>query len=368
MWWNNTDDFIIWATPCQHPHSGGSLNDSRVECLHLEVKNAKPFSYHGRNVQAIETEIILPKTTVVKECRFSWVQIRVDLPEIDGTLRALHLSCRAQPILVALAFCVASLSRCLRRRRRLWRLSSLGRRKVPVNVAYGEGEPCCICFGTEDEVQLAVSVLGGVPGATAYHSSVIVNGHEYFFSDGGIASTSDLSSHKNPQMPDSKPEVIDMGMSPYTGSQMREALERYFISGTYDLLRKNCNSFSDCALFYLLHKRLDKKYRAMEKLGASFSGVVQAGSGGQYQPNPKADGFDVEKVCEAIDPDKLWKTPGQATGGSTVSSAEEMRNKRLARLTGGGGGYAGEAQGGQASAAAGAPAPPPPPPPAAAAA
>eukprot|EP00913_Durusdinium_trenchii_P032819 g30724.t1 len=105
----------------------------------------------------------------------------------------------------------------------------------------------------------------------------------------------------------------------------------------------------------------------------------------------QADGFDVEKVCEAIDPDKLWKTPGQATGGSTVSSAEEwyfcavhmkifvqvpflhcrlqeMRNKRLARLTGGGGGYAGEAQGGQASAAAGAPAPPPPPPPAAAAA
>ena len=69
--------------------------------------------------------------------------------------------------------------------------------------------------------------------------------------------------------------------------------------------------------------------------GASFSGMVQAGSGGQYQPNPKdrspgaensenptvfyvqlslpeADDFDVEKVCEAIDPDKVWKTPGQA--------------------------------------------------------
>lgn len=63
--------------------------------------------------------------------------------------------------------------------------------------------------------------------------------------------------------------------------------------------------------------------------------MVQAGSGGQYQPNPKdrspgaensenpavfyvqislpeADDFDVEKVCEAIDPDKVWKTPGQA--------------------------------------------------------
>lgn len=26
----------------------------------------------------------------------------------------------------------------------------------------------------------------------------------------------------------------------------------------------------------------------------------------------EADDFDVEKVCEAIDPDKVWKTPGQA--------------------------------------------------------
>ncbi|CAJ1373109.1 unnamed protein product [Effrenium voratum] len=114
--------------------------------------------------------------------------------------------------------------------------------------SHGKGRPA------NNQVQLAVSVLGGVPGATAYHSSVVVNGDEYFFSDGGISSSSGLMSHKNPQMPDSKPEVIEMGMSPYTGSQMRAALERFFVSGTYDLLRKNCNSFSDVALFYLLHK------------------------------------------------------------------------------------------------------------------
>jgi len=224
----------------------------------------------------------------------------------------------------------------------------------------GQGDASSSSFGkgrpANNQVQLAVSVLGGVPGATAYHSSVIVNGHEFFFSDGGIASSGNLMSHKNPQMPDSKPEVIDMGMSPYTGSQMQAALERYFISGTYDLLRKNCNSFSDCALFYLLHKRIDKKYRQMEKLGASFSGMVQAGSGGQYQPNPKADDFDVEKVCEAIDPDKVWKTPGQATGGSTVTSQEAMRAARLARLSGGGGGGGGYAGDAAPAAPAGAPA------------
>eukprot|EP00434_Breviolum_minutum_P041529 symbB.v1.2.036942.t2/scaffold5335.1/size28330/5 len=161
----------------------------------------------------------------------------------------------------------------------------------------GQGDASSSSFGkgrpANNQVQLAVSVLGGVPGATAYHSSVIVNGHEFFFSDGGIASSGNLMSHKNPQMPDSKPEVIDMGMSPYTGSQMQAALERYFISGTYDLLRKNCNSFSDCALFYLLHKRIDKKYRQMEKLGASLHD-----SPFFFGSSPAMDGYSTKKRSE----------------------------------------------------------------------
>ncbi|CAE7354805.1 unnamed protein product [Symbiodinium natans] len=97
-WWNNTEDFVIRATPCESMNRGG-LNDSRVECLHLEVKNEKAFSYHGRNVQAIETELVLPKSTIVKDCRFTWVRIiRTDLPELDGRLlRALHLSCPVSP-------------------------------------------------------------------------------------------------------------------------------------------------------------------------------------------------------------------------------------------------------------------------------
>ena len=33
-------------------------------------------------------------------------------------------------------------------------------RKVPVNVAYGEGEPCCICFGAEEEAQLRGGARG----------------------------------------------------------------------------------------------------------------------------------------------------------------------------------------------------------------
>eukprot|EP00929_Paragymnodinium_shiwhaense_P069003 TRINITY_DN34815_c0_g1_i1.p1 TRINITY_DN34815_c0_g1~~TRINITY_DN34815_c0_g1_i1.p1 ORF type:complete len:261 (-),score=78.69 TRINITY_DN34815_c0_g1_i1:66-848(-) len=192
-----------------------------------------------------------------------------------------------------------------------------------------------------NKVQLAVSPLGGVPGASAYHSSVVVNGEEFFFSDGGIGSTNNLMSHKNPQNPQSQPTIIDMGMSQYSGNALKATLEKYFQAGTYDLLRKNCNSFSDCALFYLLHQRIDKKYRQLEQLGAKNMGLVQAASGGQYQPNPKAEGFDVEKVCSEIDPEKVWATPGQAIGGTpAANSAEAMRAARLARLSGGGGGAA----------------------------
>ncbi|CAE7539578.1 unnamed protein product [Symbiodinium necroappetens] len=445
-----------------------------------------------------------------------------------------------------------------------------------------------------NQVQLAVSPLGGVPGATAYHSSVIVNGDEYFFSDAGISFGSGLQSHKNPQNPDSKPEVFDMGMSPYTGTQMKSALERMTCMGPRDMS----------------NTRLDKKYRAMEKLdrallldmdgysskkraedgicrlsldaphrlqqrsisasklesmkheaemakewgkqvkaelhlqqgnakalqkdtlasrswggpkyrhvppqdgqsadyqksmrrmqslaseistkqasvdkamqedyrmvrntradtsvhslaawlekygkpsrqpeqqerfrttpfkqrripflgiseaktlrlgagiwsqrsetdllgtynfrsvlvgrnwsivehsvrrdnqsqthgsmenlrqrfstlvvfdaeGASAMGIVQAASGGQYQPNPKAEGFDVEKVCDEIDPDKVWKTPGQATGGATVSSAEAMRAARLAKLGGPGAGPGPAPTGGYAEGQPGGAQPPP---------
>mmetsp|Transcript_90104 Transcript_90104/g.176411 ORF Transcript_90104/g.176411 Transcript_90104/m.176411 type:complete len:261 (-) Transcript_90104:174-956(-) len=194
-----------------------------------------------------------------------------------------------------------------------------------------------------NKVELAVSVLGGVsiPGLTAYHSSVVVNGEEFFFSDAGISADRNMMSHKNPQNPKSTPTIIDMGMSQYSGSQLKAALERYFLPGTYDLLRKNCNSFSDCAMWYLTQKRIDSKYRALEKMGASMQSAVTAASGGEYKPNPKAEGFDVEVVCKEIDPEKVWTTPGQATGGApAATSVEAMRAARLARLGGGGGAVA----------------------------
>merc|ERR1712032_374276 len=96
-------------------------------------------------------------------------------------------------------------------------------------------------------------------------------------------------------------------MGSTSGKQMLKALKPHFKVDTYDLLRKNCNSFSDCALFYLLDVRLEPKYRDLEKLGAAAeknTGLVQSVTGGEYQPNPSADGFDLEKLMKKINDDK----------------------------------------------------------------
>lgn len=194
-----------------------------------------------------------------------------------------------------------------------------------------------------NEVKLAVSPIGGIPTLTAYHSSVIVNGEEYSFSDGGITCASGTASHDamNRQGNSStqvaiKTEVFDMGMSQYNGRQLRAALERHFVQGTYDLLKKNCNSFSDCALFYLLKKRMDGRYRQLDSIGARNPGLVSQLSGSGYTPNAKVQNFDLEQLIKDIDPDKVWDMKGETTGGVVADSREAMRAARLARLGGGG--------------------------------
>merc|ERR1712083_774945 len=113
----------------------------------------------------------------------------------------------------------------------------------------------------------------------------------------------------------------------------------------YDLLRKNCNSFSDCAIFYLLGKRIPKQFRAMEQMGQSMASMVP-----DYTPNKAADGFDVEDVCKRIDQRAVWSTPGYTLSGAVIKdgksnqtaepaqqlSAAELRAKRLEALERGG--------------------------------
>jgi len=149
----------------------------------------------------------------------------------------------------------------------------------------------------DHRVELASSILFGVPPlASAYHTSVLVNGEEYFFSDSGVFYDGSMDSHQGQAT-----EKLEMGFSTCTGTQLYLALDPYFKPGSYDLLRKNCNSFSDCALFFLLRVRLPRKYSALERMGQGASGLVTQVTNGLYTPNPYAADFQVEHIIQEIE-------------------------------------------------------------------
>lgn len=150
----------------------------------------------------------------------------------------------------------------------------------------------CVAF---NKVELAATELFSIGIATAYHTSVLVNGEEFFFTDSGIFTDRALNSHQqNPS------ERIHIGYSDKTGSQLMRALRSYFKPGTYDFLRKNCNSFSDCALYYLLRKRLDWRFSALDRLGASNNELCTKLTKGLYTPNPEASDFNVDEVLVSM--------------------------------------------------------------------
>lgn len=153
------------------------------------------------------------------------------------------------------------------------------------------------------EVELAVSPLAGLKGAAGYHSSILIQGEEYFFSPMGIIHSAHISSHKkNPQM-----QRIFIGLSRYSGSDLVEFFDHHFPPGHYDLLRKNCNCFSDAAMYFLCERRLDGKYCYVERFGKladDHAGIIQSISGGEYLPNPQAVGFDLEALIKEIDAER----------------------------------------------------------------
>jgi len=179
----------------------------------------------------------------------------------------------------------------------------------------------------EVEVQVACTPFFEVAGIAAYHSSVILGRVEYHFGPRGIAkaatwaSSTGLSTHSilpglatallSPTGP--RTEVAFCGQTTLTGKQMLEALTPYFQSGTYDILRKNCNAFTDCALYFLLGERLGERYTRFEKRVAATAvsvGWLERITSDPSEPllkylnNPIAKDFSVEDVIVAVDREK----------------------------------------------------------------
>jgi len=150
----------------------------------------------------------------------------------------------------------------------------------------------------EHKVVLFLSDMPGVPNIPgawkAVHSSILVDNIEYSFSSDGITRCEGPQSHNH--FP-GQPELIDMGTTDKSGQSMMQFLSDDFKPGTYDLLRKNCNSFSDCALFYLVGKRMDKENRTVEKL---FVAPAVAGVAIGYTPNLSAEMFKTRNVTDRI--------------------------------------------------------------------
>merc|ERR1711920_447246 len=112
------------------------------------------------------------------------------------------------------------------------------------------------------------------------------------------------------------------------------ALAAHFKAGTYDILRKNCNSFTDCALYYCIGRRLDEQYRALEKLGADADrvGLVRLLSLGDYVPNPNADDFDVDYVVELAERGQKAAARSEEDGKAASQGLKDLGRQKLSEV------------------------------------
>jgi len=175
-------------------------------------------------------------------------------------------------------------------------------------------------------VQVAATEILRVAGVAAYHTSVILGEKEYYFDSQGIISAPALWSHllgqsKRPR--EFKTEVINVGSSAHTGLALAHGLLPFFEKGSYDVLHKNCNVFSDAALYFLTRKRLDGRFSRLERLLVATEPLStellnrllmaeppkESSSGasagrlwpGPYMVNPLAQNFTVDDVIAACD-------------------------------------------------------------------
>merc|ERR1712007_124541 len=91
-------------------------------------------------------------------------------------------------------------------------------------------------------------------------------------------------------------ELIDLGGSIRTGDDLCNALSPHFTPGSYDLILKNCNSFTDCAMHYLLGLRLCKECSSVERALGQNLDIVENVTLRHYSRNPKAVNFRLEDV------------------------------------------------------------------------
>lgn len=168
-------------------------------------------------------------------------------------------------------------------------------------------------------VQLAATKILMLAGTPAYHTSIILDGREYFFDSLGVVTAAPMWSHMaggTRPLDEERTEVIPMGDAQCSGQEMAEALSSFFQKGSYDVLYKNCNHFTDCALYMLCRKRLGSQYNRLERMLANpmstalinrLFDALTAGDKGKdseavfYSRNPHSEDYSTSEVIAAIE-------------------------------------------------------------------
>mmetsp|Transcript_46314 Transcript_46314/g.130954 ORF Transcript_46314/g.130954 Transcript_46314/m.130954 type:complete len:240 (-) Transcript_46314:335-1054(-) len=191
------------------------------------------------------------------------------------------------------------------------------------------------------EVRLAATEILKVAGMSGYHTSVIVDDREYFFDSLGIMAAPPLWSHmaggggKHPC--ESRTEVIPLGGALCNGPALVQALHPFFQKGSYDIFYKNCNTFSDAALYFLTRNRLPGHYNRIERLITAtnpvstgllnrvFRAFVENSTGAAcdmdiYVMNPQAEGFSIDTVIATFDESDTESEESDASADSDADA------------------------------------------------
>eukprot|EP00435_Cladocopium_sp_Y103_P058859 s109_g20.t2 len=141
----------------------------------------------------------------------------------------------------------------------------------------------------------------------AYYTSIILQQHEYWFSDAGVCWSLAPQRFQPPQSHRNKPgtKVFQVGLTSRTGEMLQKCLSPFFEPNSYDHVLKNCNSFTDCALAFLLSKRLPLKYSsAQENLS-----LLSCTGWHVRKVNEAALKFNLEAVVMKVD-EHAWNSGG----------------------------------------------------------
>eukprot|EP00434_Breviolum_minutum_P005429 symbB.v1.2.004786.t1/scaffold274.1/size244435/27 len=208
--------------------------------------------------------------------------------------------------------------------------------------------------GFGHHVHLVATEIIRVAGMSGYHTSVLVDEQEYFFDAIGILEAPAFFSHslnEQAQSPDDvqpdvsenfalsrgdrgKMVVIPIGYSRHSGRDLVAALQQHFERGTYDVFYKNCNTFSDAALYFLTGTRMPACYNRIERfvtatkpvsvglLNVIFKAMVEHNSGVTvegdiYTPNPLSADFSVDSLIKQLEGDS------ESESGSDDSDGED---------------------------------------------